>query len=228
MIEQIPLRHDDVLHLTGSNFDPHELHRAVAPLGLEAHITTLSALAEDEVKRLVLQHGISYVWRLVRLQEAVMPPTPDVPALFSALSRMLDDLAPTDDFIVIDRYLLPRGSDGDYGRMLGDLLEPVARRVKLLTVVTGSKHDAALRAQLLTRLTRAKPCKVQHRTSDRFHDRFWIADRSRGIFTGTSLNGLGRRYALVDVMDPTDVAEIVQALEVEQLVEQGLNRRRHR
>jgi hypothetical protein len=218
MNEQTPLGPEDLLLLTGSAFDPSELHRAIAPLGLKAHITTRFALVRAEVERLVIEHGISHVLRLARLQEAVMPPTADVPAVVRVLGGMLDRLAPTTNFVVVDRYLLPCNAIGDYGQMLGDLLLPLARRVTELTIVTGTKYDAALLQQLVLRLGSVRSCAVRHQMSDCFHDRFWIADRSRGIFVGTSLNGLGRKYALADVMDSTDVIEIVRALKAEGLL----------
>jgi hypothetical protein len=51
--------------------------------------------------------------------------------------------------------------------------------------------------------------------SEKFHDRFWLADGARGLVVGTSLNGLGKRYALVDFMQPSDVRDVVQALKTE-------------
>ena len=60
--------------------------------------------------------------------------------------------------------------------------------------------------------------KLVLRTSENFHDRFWIADRSRGLFVGTSPNGIGKRYALADYMDADDVKTIVDALALERLL----------
>jgi hypothetical protein len=48
--------------------------------------------------------------------------------------------------------------------------------------------------------------------TDDFHDRFWIADKAKGLFVGTSLNGIGKKYALVDVMRDEDTATIVKEL----------------
>jgi hypothetical protein len=53
---------------------------------------------------------------------------------------------------------------------------------------------------------------VEHSKSKYFHDRFWIADDLRGIFVGTSLNGLGKKYALVDNIRDSDTNSIVEEL----------------
>jgi hypothetical protein len=60
---------------------------------------------------------------------------------------------------------------------------------------------------------------VAHRTSNTFHDRFWIDPIStKGFLCGTSLNGLGKRYALVDHLEPTDAADVLTALRNESLL----------
>ncbi|MEZ5284987.1 MAG: hypothetical protein R2712_09300 [Vicinamibacterales bacterium] len=55
---------------------------------------------------------------------------------------------------------------------------------------------------------RAPQCRLRHAATKRYHDRFWIADEERGLFVGTSLNGIGKRYCLVDYMAPHDASEI--------------------
>lgn len=45
-----------------------------------------------------------------------------------------------------------------------------------------------------------------------FHDRFWISDRKKGFYTGTSFNGVGKRIALINLLSPDDVTEIITEL----------------
>ena len=51
--------------------------------------------------------------------------------------------------------------------------------------------------------------------SNAFHDRFMLADGQRGAFIGTSLNGIGRKYALIDYMRDEDAQEIYAAYQAE-------------
>jgi hypothetical protein len=126
---------------------------------------------------------------------------------------MLRQLSPTQDFIVVDRYLLPRSGASDYLETLGALLIPITRKVHHLTLVTSPNYNCQLLTDLIDRVSTPElDCKIVHQTSDVFHDRFWIADRQRGLLVGTSLNGLGRRYALIDYMRETDVRDVVEAL----------------
>lgn len=133
---------------------------------------------------------------------------------------MLERLTPKSEFVVVDRYLLPKQPcPTDYLDTLVQVLEPAVRGVKELLVVTSKKHNARLRHALEQRLRALNPgCRFRHCCSENFHDRFWIADRAQGLFVGTSLNGLGRRYALADKLAADDVRQIMAALASEGLL----------
>lgn len=211
----------EVLFLKGDQFDLEDLLAVLAPLGLEAFLTTRAELAEVDVRRILLEQGLSALWRTVVFEEAVLPRTPDVPALVAVLREMLQRLAPESDFIVVDRFLFPSKErcPADYLNTLLEVLEPVVRGVRKLLVITSQDHNVQLRAELEERLRISHPgCRFRHCCSENFHDRFWIADRSRGLFVGTSPNGLGIRYALADYLATDDVQEIVTALENEGLL----------
>lgn len=216
----VQLRQDDVLILKGASaFDPEELGRAVEPFGFEVFITTRFALVKAEVQRLLVEKGISYVWQLARLREAVLPRTSNRAPLVAALQGMLSRLTPAQELVVVDRYLLPKSPAGDYLNTLASLLEPLAGRLERFVLVTSENFDAQMLSAIDARLRRVNPdCSVSHRVSDSFHDRFWIADQAKGLIVGTSLNGIGRRYAVVDYMQPSDVREIVAALKQEGLL----------
>lgn len=206
----------EVLFLKGEQFDLENLLTVLAPLGLEAFLTTRAELVEVDVRRILLEQGLSTLWQTVVFEEEVLPRTPDVPALVAVLREMLEQLAPESDFIVVDRFLFPREKRCPNGYLdtLLEVLEPVVRGVRKLLVITSQDHNAQLRAELEERLRISYPgCRFTHCCSENFHDRFWIADRSQGLFVGASLNGLGLRYALADYLATDDVQEIVRALE---------------
>ena len=46
-----------------------------------------------------------------------------------------------------------------------------------------------------------------------FHDRFWIANECCGFIAGTSLNGIGKKYSSINIMDKDDVINIVKLLQ---------------
>jgi hypothetical protein len=59
----IPLKAGEVLFLKGDQFELEELLAVLAPLGLEAFLTTRAKLAEAEIRRTLVERGISSVWQ---------------------------------------------------------------------------------------------------------------------------------------------------------------------
>lgn len=215
-MQKVPLRDDDFLLLRGpDSFQPEELTKALAPLGFSAYLESRFSIVEAELKQLVLDQGVSYVWRLVQLREAVLPPGPraDRAPLLKLLDGMIRRLNATRDFLIIDPYLLPSGAPLTYLAELLSLVEPVAKQVTRLLLVTSKGFDAQLLRDFRISIAAICPtCSVSHVVSDRYHDRFWIADQARGLFVGTSLNGIGCRYAVADYLEPRDAREIVDDL----------------
>jgi hypothetical protein len=193
----------------------------VAPLGFEAFVGSRYSIAEQEIKRLLVTKGISSVWQMVLLEEAVLPPEPnrDRAPLLRILAHMIERLAAERDFVIVDPYLLQDGNvDSGYLSELVCLLEPIAARTARLTVVT-KKLNGSLWRELTDELgLRCPLCSVTYARSDRYHDRFWLADQARGLFVGTSLTGLRRQYAIVDYLDSKDVTAIVEDLRAEGLL----------
>jgi len=220
---ELPLREDDLLLLKGrSSFDPQALREAVRPLGFEPYHTTRWELIEAEAKRLIAEKGVSYIWQMVHFEEALLSKAADLPPIVALLKRMLGKLAPRQEFVVVDQYLLPRNRPSDYPETLAALLGSLAHDIRELVLITNDRYDPALLADLKARLAASGPtCRLVHRTSNDFHDRFWIADRQRGLVVGTSLNGVGLRYALADYIAAGDVLEIVDALTAEGLLPGG-------
>jgi hypothetical protein len=205
------LDENHVVNLWGTpTCEPAELARALEPLGLHAGITTRFALVEFEIKRLVAEQGVSSVWQLVHLQEGVLGRVADREPLLELLRKMLQRLVPTEELTIVDRYLFPTACS----HCVDDLvfvLTPIIASLSRVVIVTSQKHDARQLTKLREQLGVGN-CEIVLRISEEFHDRFWIADRARGLFVGTSLNGIGKRYALADYMLEDDVKAIVEAL----------------
>jgi hypothetical protein len=105
---KFPLRQDELIVIQAPSdvFDLQALQAAVDPLGMIVCLIEHSSLAEAEMKRLLTEQGVTYVWRLVRPPEAVVPQTKNVEPLVRVLESMLAKLASSQDFVIVDRYLL--------------------------------------------------------------------------------------------------------------------------
>lgn len=130
----------------------------------------------------------------------------------------LQKICPTKDFVVIDNYFfhVNQKDEADYlNRCLG-LFKDILPKIEKFDFVINKKRSG-YNTNLINQLTKAfcnmnPNLSISVRDTDIFHDRIWLSDLSRGIFVGTSLNHIGKRYALVDKIHEDDCHEIANIL----------------
>jgi hypothetical protein len=175
----------------------------------------LSYFAED-FKRDILRNGITSLFTRELLTEAVVPKGTPQNKIIATFQDFLRAIPVQDELIIVDPYLLSHTSDpGAYAALFVDILRPFHSDLRSIRAVVHPNHTSvATRSELSLAITSAAPnCTFSDKPSSDYHDRFWIsAGRERGILTGTSLNGLGRRYALIDHLQSQDVQDIVDSL----------------
>lgn len=130
------------------------------------------------------------------------------------MADRMQKLSPINDLIITDPYLFTRSRTKDsevYATSLGNMIAPaLAKGQHITAIVKPSENDAKVRAAVEAELhARVQDLTISVVESDDFHDRFWIADRARGLVIGTSLNKIGRRIFFVDELSDTDVATIL-------------------
>lgn len=182
--------------------------------GLEFRIVNLGGYALEECKELIRQYGVSSVLSAKRIQEELIPKKSDSSPKY-LIVRMLRDkllaLSPAESLLIIDNYMFPNNivSDTgcqDYLQMFEDIFASVITMLREVTFITRSNYNWDLFAAMKEALLVLNPnLTVICKCTDEFHDRFWILDHTRGLFIGTSLNGIGKRYALVDTIRYDDV-----------------------
>lgn len=177
----------------------------------------LASFAE-EFRQNILDHGITSFFLRQTLTEAIVPKGSPSTDVLTILHAYLSGIPVKDELIVVDPYFFSKTDDpGAYAGLVVDVLRPFLTKLRRVHVVTGSgpkKYNQNTQQAVVQALAEASTtCTLSAATSDDYHDRFWIsANRSKGILTGTSLNGLGRRYALVDRLQEADVNDIVMSL----------------
>ena len=172
----------------------------------------------------VSRHGMSSLLSREPLFEALIAKGATGSIIVPLLHGFLGTLGTPTDLAIVDPYFLASGPAAQmaaYPALVVQVLQPVLATLNKLTIVTlPNKVDTGLSASVTAALVAAAPSlAVVHKTSDAFHDRFWVDPlASAGFITGTSLNGLGKRYALVDRLQPSDAADVIAALQREQLL----------
>jgi hypothetical protein len=94
-------------------------------------------------------------------------------------------------------------------RSIWRLIAEIAEKLETVTFITNGRADnkKAAMHEVLKKVT--PTIRIGDVITDQFHDRFWIdAENKNGIVMGTSLNGIGKKIALVDQLSSSDVGEI--------------------
>lgn len=108
------------------------------------------------------------------------------------------------DLLIVDPYIFCKKPKENYKKMLHTILEN--SNYRSLRVVTDKAHyDSAFFEETKEALGK----DIQIIFTEEFHDRFWIANECNGFTPGTSLNGVGKKYASINIMDKDDVKDIV-------------------
>lgn len=163
----------------------------------------------------VYKYGLTSVLLRQPLNEAILQsnmPARDVASvMITFLEGIIQD---NDELIIIDPFLFAPTTDTNYRGLIVAILSHFAQKLGMIrTIVHPNKIDITLRGAVESNLKALNSSLLfTHQTSLDYHDRFWIAGRSRGILTGSSLNGLGKKYALIDRLKDKDVTDILNSL----------------
>lgn len=115
------------------------------------------------------------------------------------------------DIIIIDSYLFPKKYDNEYSQLIIKIFELM--RFKSLKVVTSKiSFNNVLFQHIKDNLNMNEEQSIDILFSDDFHDRFWISKKKKGFVVGTSLNGIGNKICLIDMLDESDVNELLKLL----------------
>jgi hypothetical protein len=170
----------------------------------------------EDVQEKLRAEGPQAFLRYVRLQEDISPKAP-LKGAAAFVAERLARLAPTSDLVIIDPYLFPprpKLGEIEYAAFLAGLVAPILEPGATVKCVVNGSSNAQIEEGVRARLGElVSGVTMEIHRSDDFHDRFWIADRTRGVVVGASLNGLGSKLFLVDELKTSDVTAIVEALD---------------
>jgi len=159
----------------------------------------------------IAEHGLSSLYNFTIVMEDVTSPSMSINDIENVIGKFLASLNGAKRLVVIDPYFYSKSSTIDVAIVFKNLLSGISGALEEVMFVTnGKKADA--KADIHAVIS-ALDTSIQIRdfTTDEFHDRYWIdPDNNTGIVMGTSLNGLGKKIALVDKLSEDDVVEIVR------------------
>lgn len=116
------------------------------------------------------------------------------------------------ELIIVDPYFFS-SEESDYCDLLASILnQSKARKI----IVVTDKHNCKQASANKISNKMNKVLEVKY--SNCFHDRFWIANRKKGFYTGTSFNGIGKKISLINTLPQDDVKDIIDELSAQSLI----------
>lgn len=112
------------------------------------------------------------------------------------------------ELIIIDPYFFNSDKDS-YCNLLSSILRNSNASSIIVITNTSSGH---YKSTCLNKIQKKINININVKDDKEYHDRFWIANRKKGFLTGTSLNGIGKRIALIDELDDSDTNDIIADL----------------
>lgn len=126
-------------------------------------------------------------------------------------SKLLEIGTASNELIIVDPYLFST-KNSEYCDLLAGII--AESRAKVVLVITDKKN---YKQESFDCVNNAVGITIKVKYSTEFHDRFWISNRKKAFYTGTSFNGIGKKLSLINLIDDLDVSTIVESLS-----EQGL------
>lgn len=116
------------------------------------------------------------------------------------------------ELIIVDPYLF-KDESNEYCNMVASVIN-IARAQSVVAVTDRRNY----RESSYNKIEENVNNTIEVRYTDDFHDRFWISNRKKGFYTGTSFNGIGKRISLINLLSEDDVTEIIEELHNQNLV----------
>jgi len=188
--------------------------------GYNLSITGRSLVAFGDIHEGILAHGITHYLNAIVATEAFIPMNSSVSSVAHIIKQYVEKLDSKKTLTIIDPYIFPHKPDDGYTDSLIHIFNKHLKSCKELRFVTKKDHNKKIRQQIAAQIRQINSgIKISVVFTNDIHDRFWIVDDNAGLYVGTSLNGIGKKYTLIDYLKEDDVADIVGILQ--QLKEQN-------
>jgi hypothetical protein len=116
-----------------------------------------------------------------------------------------------DSLILVDPYIFPQKYDDNYKQLLLSIIK-YFDNINVMEIITQNNYNRILYSELSNEINNKNQINIKN--TDMIHDRFWIFNKSKGIVVGTSLNGVGNKYTLINPLNDKDIKDILEMLKM--------------
>ncbi|MDD2814962.1 MAG: hypothetical protein PHP00_04395 [Thiotrichaceae bacterium] len=156
----------------------------------------------------VSTHGFSSLYDETTLfLEDLTSPSMTINEVELVVKRFTGRLQDCENLFIIDPYFFA-SSDNAVKNIFEGLLDTLSNKLKCIYFFTNSNDKG--KSNILSVCNSRQIPHYEIETNE-FHDRFWIdPDNCLGIVMGTSLNGIGKKIALIDKLQQQDVIDVTK------------------
>lgn len=157
----------------------------------------------------IAEDGLNSILNATISMEDITSPSMMMNQVEVVVTKFVRTLLPATRLVIIDPYFYIQNAAADTDSYLTRILGSQAATLQEVFVV--SHGTGSMKTKIHTALNALAPgVTIFDMPTQAFHDRFWLnPDAGTGIVMGTSLNGLGRKIALVDKLRTSDVQDIL-------------------
>ena len=173
-------------------------------------VTRFDAInARDYFREYIVENGFSSLFNFSLACDAVMHGGIHVNEIADVVLQFVEKLKGVRDLFIIDPYFY--SDDPDCVALFEKMMSALSDQLSSVTFFTNGR-TANKSSTMHSALKAVAPnVSIKDVVTDEFHDRFWIdADNMAGIVMGTSLNGIGKKIALIDHLSKLDAREIAK------------------
>lgn len=146
----------------------------------------------------------------ISIKEAVLPKNMDQNDILAIYRDFFNRIKTMNsELVIMDPYLFPENCSDttEYIDFLKNILYS-AKAEKYIIITRPVNPNNICKVAIESEFSNL----IIHETNE-YHDRIWISDRKNGFFTGTSINGIGKKLALINSIRSEDVEFIVELLQ---------------
>lgn len=160
----------------------------------------------------IAKNGLSSIYNIRISMEDITSRSMSINDIEKVVAKFLANLNGAKKLVIIDPYFYSKSKTTDISIVFKNLLSGISNKLEEIVFISNGKKDEKTKTDIHAAVTSFNSnILIKDSCTDEFHDRYWIdPDRNIGIVMGTSLNGLGKKIALVDKLNSDDVAELVK------------------
>jgi hypothetical protein len=173
-------------------------------------VTRFDAInARDYFREYIVENGISSLFNFSLTCDAVLHGGIHVDEITDIALQFVGKLNGVRDLFIIDPYFY--SDSPDCVALFEKMMSALSGQLKSVTFFTNGRRASKSSSMHSALKAVAPKVSIKDVVTEEFHDRFWIdAENMTGIVMGTSLNGIGKKLALIDHLSQPDVCEIAK------------------